>query len=114
MGGFDLTDIRPLQRVKSPISSQMPPVRTQEPHAEAKETKVVGMPQSIEDALFGEIEVKGRSWKDKRPDDFKESHWSIDKFAEGPDQLPLDAQGNRVIRGSEAVGMPESDEHAEE
>lgn len=111
MSGFDLTNIMPLKQIKKPASSFIPPTPTPQPQQEQKEQKVVGMPQSIEDALFGDIKVNGSSWKDRRPDDFKASHWSIDKFAEGPDQLPIDANGNRVIRGADAVGMPESEDH---
>lgn len=114
MGGFDLTNIQPLQRVQKPYPS---PINTQsqvssESRQEAKPQQPSDGVQTIEDALFKPMRTQledenGLMWQDKRPADFKAGHWSIDKFAEGPDQLPVDAQGYRVIRAAEAKGEPE-------
>lgn len=114
MGGFDITNIQPLQRVQKPYPSPVKPQQnhTPEPRQEARPQQPSNGVQTIEDALFKPMNTHlqdetGLTWQDRRPADFKAGHWSIDKFAEGPDQLPVDAQGYRVIRAAEAKGEPE-------
>lgn len=113
MGGFDLTNIQPLQRVQKPYPSPVQQQQTpSQPHQEARPSQTSDDAQTIEDALFKPLKMQlqdenGLTWQDRRPADFKAGHWSIDKFAEGPDQLPVDAQGYRVIRAAEAKGEPE-------
>lgn len=105
MTGFDLTNIQPKRsgEVHFQNSQQRvsPHLRPQAPKIEPQ--RAPDTPETIEDALFGPIRAKlkdenGTTWSDRRPEDFKDSHWSIDKFAEGPENLPVDQHGNRLLK----------------
>jgi len=110
---FDLTDIKPINKTGNQpiVPTTSPPIQqVQQPTPDSS------APNDINEALTKPINTgdsltdeEGNPWKDKRPPGVKRRFWSVDKFSEPGNNLPVDKEGFTVIRSKDLPKSTDKD-----